>query len=85
MPLEGSFYFKCFLKSCTAESSLAWVMLAVAGKRVHRGTDVTAERWLRLLCVGDMIAQTSDLGRKVKRGKQNIIGTLHSFTCKTGS
>lgn len=86
MPPESSFHFKCLLKSCMDASSLPQVTLAVAlcGSE-RRGTDLEPKLHLRLLWVGEMIAQASDCVRKMKRSKCNIFGTLHSFIYKTRS
>lgn len=76
---RGFFLLYVLVKSCTAESSLPRVTLAAAWKGVHRGTELAPEPQLRLPCVWDTLAQASGHVRKVRRGKRNIIGTLHSY------
>lgn len=82
---EGSFHFKCLLKSCIDENSLSQVSLAVAlhGSEWIERTDLVPKLQLKLLWVGDITPQTSDCVTKVKRSKQHF--WYSSFICKTRS
>lgn len=75
---RGFFYFKCLLKAVLLRALCPGSLLPLRGREWTEGLSSHLNRSLGC-CGGDTRAQASSHVREVKRGKQNIIGTLHSY------